>query len=162
MTKLLKLLIVLSFATITTCSFAYDSSIARKYEKMFDNIKGEEVGKALHIISPEAFIEEYKSGKSFFAIDIRTPAETAIFTLSLPDSMKIPVDELFKQESLKKLPTDKQIILVCSSGMRSAAVLMALRDIGFNNVSVLKGGFKELSAYLEPKEANKAPKAKAM
>ncbi|KAF1081260.1 MAG: hypothetical protein GQF41_2528 [Candidatus Rifleibacterium amylolyticum] len=161
MTNLFKLLIVFSFAIIATGSYAYDDSIARKYEKMFDNIKGEEVGKALNIVSPEAFVEEYKSGKQFFAVDIRTPAETSIFTLSLPDSMKIPLDQLFKKENLKKLPTDKQIILVCSSGMRSAAVLMALRDVGFSNVSVLKGGFKELSSYLEPKEANKAPKAKA-
>jgi rhodanese-related sulfurtransferase len=43
---------------------------------------------------------------------------------------------------------------MCLSGTRATAAGTALRHIGFDNVYILKGGFKALTGYLGPKEAN--------
>jgi rhodanese-related sulfurtransferase len=46
------------------------------------------------------------------------------------------------------------VVIVCLSGTRASAAGTALRHIGFENVYILKGGFKALAGYLDPKEAN--------
>jgi rhodanese-related sulfurtransferase len=45
-------------------------------------------------------------------------------------------------------------VIVCKSGTRAFAVGTALRHIGFDNVSILKGGYMSLNKYLDPKTAN--------
>ena len=45
-------------------------------------------------------------------------------------------------------------VVLCKSGARATAAGTALRHIGFENVYVLKGGFKALTGYLGPVEAN--------
>jgi len=76
----------------------------------------------------------------------------------LPGSLMIPVDELFTETKLSLIPTDKTVVVVCMSGTRATAAGTALRHIGFENVYVLKGGFKALTGYLGPVEANTPPK----
>jgi rhodanese-related sulfurtransferase len=66
----------------------------------------------------------------------------------------IPIDELFTETKLSLIPTDKTVVVVCMSGTRAAAAGTALRHIGFENAYVLKGGFKALTGYLGPVEAN--------
>jgi len=41
--------------------------------------------------------------------------------------------------------------------VRATAAGTALRHIGFENVYILKGGFKALTDYMGPKEANTPP-----
>ena len=68
--------------------------------------------------------------------------------------MAIPINELFTPANLDLIPTDKTVVVVCKSGTRATAAGTALRHIGFENVYVLKGGFKALVGYMGPKEAN--------
>ena len=91
------------------------------------------------------------------AVDIRTPAETGIYSATLPGTLVIPIDELFTEVNLARIPTDKTVVVLCKSGTRAAAAGTALRHIGFDNVYVLKGGFKALAGYMGPKEANTPP-----
>jgi len=65
-----------------------------------------------------------------------------------------PVDDFFTEANLSRIPTDRTVVVVCMSGTRATAAGTALRHIGFENVFVLKGGFKALAGYLDPKEAN--------
>ena len=111
-------------------------------------------------LSSEELIEKLKNDEHFIALDIRTQAEFDVFSMSLPDTLKIPVDVLFKSENLDRLPTDQPIIVVCKSGTRAAAAGTALRHLGFGNVYILKGGMKALSAYLDAKTANLPPEPK--
>ena len=55
-------------------------------------------------------------------------------------SVHIPVNELFARMS--ELPQDKNapMVVVCKSGHRGALAMMALRMIGYSNVSNLAGG----------------------
>ena len=148
---------ILAFAS--TMSWAYDQELAAGYQRLFEPVTGAEAGKALHLITPEVLVEDLKKGKQFVAIDVRTPREFGVFTMALPGSMVIPTNEVFKPENLSRLPEDKQMLIVCKSGTRATAVGTALRHIGFNNVSILKGGYMALNKYLDPKTANTPLKA---
>jgi rhodanese-related sulfurtransferase len=133
---------------------AYDHEEADGYAQMFSSVQGPKAGKHLHLIKPEQFVNEVRAGKEFVTVDIRTPGETRFFTGNLPGNLVIPLSELFKQEQLAKLPEDKPIVVMCKSGTRATAAATALRRIGFSETYVLKGGFKGLTGYLGPKEAN--------
>ncbi|MCP5298421.1 MAG: rhodanese-like domain-containing protein [Chromatiaceae bacterium] len=133
---------------------AYDSAEAEGYAQMFATVQGPQAGKHLHLISPEQFVNEVRAGKQYVTLDIRTPGETRFFTGNLPGHLVIPLNELFKPDQLAKLPQDAPIVVMCASGVRATAATTALRDIGFEQTYVLKGGFKGLVTYLGAKEAN--------
>ena len=157
-TKSLYIILAAALALSSTMSWAYNQELAASYQKLFQPVAGAKAGKALHLVKPEVFVEDLKKGKSYVAIDVRTPAEFYIYSMTLPGSLYIPINELFKAETLARLPKDKTIVIVCKSGTRATAAGTALRHIGFNDVYILKGGLKALSAYLDPKVANTPPK----
>ena len=138
---------------------SYDVELARSYERLFSDVSGAEAGKAMHFLSPEAFINDLHQGKEYVAIDVRTPAEAQLFTLSLPNSLAIPTSEVFIPEQLQRIPVDKPVVIICKSGARATAVGTALRHVGFDNVFILKGGFQGLAGYYGPKQAYPAPSA---
>ena len=45
-----------------------------------------------------------------------------------------------------KLDIEKEIILFCAAGMRSALATKSLQDIGFKNVSHIEGGFGSMTS----------------
>lgn len=151
----------LQFAAVTLTSLvmavpavAYDHGLAADYVQMFATVQGPTVGKELHLIKPDRFVNDVRAGKQFVTVDIRTPGETRFFTGNLPGHLVIPLSQLFEQDQLARLPDDKPIVIICKSGTRATAATTALRRIGFTEAYVLQGGFKGLSAYLGPKEAN--------
>ena len=115
-------------------------------------------------LAPEISVDQayqvYQDGVYF--LDVRTPAEIGVFTSILPGSLTIPVNELFTEDNLGRIPTDKTVVVLCKSGTRATAAGTALRHISFENVYVLKGGFKALITYMGPKEANTPPKPAAV
>ena len=133
---------------------AYDQGVAQRYAQMFAMVQGAKAGKELHLIAPEQFVKDVRSGQQYVTVDIRTPCETQFFTGNLPGHLVIPLNELFKPEQLAKLPIDKPIVVMCRSGTRATAAAIALRHVGFKDSYVLKGGFKGLITYLGAKEAN--------
>ena len=135
-------------------AWSYDTAMAESYAKLFAPVKGAGAGKALHLIKPDALLNKVKAKEPLVILDIRTPAETGVYSVTLPGSLMIPVDELFTEAQLSLIPTDKSVVVVCMSGTRATAAGTALRHIGFENVYVLKGGFKALTGYLGPVEAN--------
>jgi len=135
-------------------AWSYDTAMAESYAKLFAPVKGAGAGKALHLIKPDSLLNKVKVKEPLVILDIRTPAETGVYSVTLPGSLMIPVDELFTETKLSLIPTDKTVVVVCMSGTRATAAGTALRHIGFENVYVLKGGFKALTGYLGPVEAN--------
>jgi rhodanese-related sulfurtransferase len=139
-------------------AFAYDAQLAASYAKLFAPAKGAKVGKQLHLMQPEAFVDAVKRGETLTTLDVRTPDEARFFGTALPGTLSIPVDQLFLPENLERIPTGNKVVVFCKSGTRGTAVGTALRHIGFDNVYVLKGGLKALSSYLDPKNASELPK----
>lgn len=154
LSQLLKITLVAIIIAIAGPAWSYDTAMAQSYAKLFAPVTGAGAGKALHLMTPNAFVKSVIEKEPLVVLDVRTPAETGIYSVTLPDTLIIPIDELFTEASLARIPTDKKVVVICLSGTRATAAGTALRHIGFNNVYVLKGGFKALTGYLGPKEAN--------
>jgi rhodanese-related sulfurtransferase len=146
--------VLLASLLVSAPTLAFDREGAAEYARMFAPVQGPKAGKHLHMIKPQQFVDEVRAGMEYVTVDIRTPGETRFFTGNLPGHLTIPLNELFQEEQLAKLPADKPIVVLCKSGTRATAVATALRGIGFEETYVLKGGFMKLSAYLGTKEAN--------
>lgn len=83
--------------------------------------------------------EELRNLKSeYLLIDVREPDENA--ALSIPGSVLKPKGRFDDGSVFASLPKDKEIILHCRSGVRSAQCLALLKAAGFNNSRHLKGG----------------------
>jgi len=155
MTKsILTTMLLVAVVGLAGPAWSYDSAMAESYAELFAPVEGAAAGKALHLIKPDAFVNKVKAKEKIVALDVRTPAEMGVFSATLPGSLTIPINELFTKANLDIIPTDKVVVVICQSGTRATAAGTALRHIGFENVYVLKGGFKALSAYMGPKEAN--------
>ncbi|WP_217160910.1 rhodanese-like domain-containing protein [Thiocystis violascens] len=136
---------------------AYDAKLAESYANLFMPVQGLQAGKALHCIKPEAFVNRVKRGEPMVTLDVRTPAETGIFTAALPGHLTLSLHELFLPANLARIPKDRTVVVLCKSGLRASAAGTALRHIGFENVFILEGGFKALVDYLDPMTANQLP-----
>ena len=147
----------LSLLATAGAAWAYDEGLAESYAKLFEPVAGAKAGKALHLMNTQVFIDKLKAGEPLVTLDIRTPAETSVFTSAVPGGLTIPIAELFTPENLARIPTDKDVVVLCKSGTRATAAGTALRHVGFKNVFILKGGFKAISAYLDAKTANTPP-----
>ena len=132
-------------------SFPIDWELAKKYDAIFSRLDQKTLSKSPCRVNLKQVLEMIKKGEDIVLLDIRTEPEQSIVGLTYKNSLHIPMDELFKEENLKKLPRDKKIIVVCHSGARAIAVTFALRSLGFDNVYALKGGIAGLANYVTPK-----------
>ncbi|MCW2490818.1 MAG: UBA/THIF-type binding protein [Frankiales bacterium] len=76
--------------------------------------------------------------KPIALIDVREPAEYEI--VSIPGSTLIPKDRILRGEALSELPQDKQIVLYCKTGVRSAESLAVVKAAGFSDAVHVQGG----------------------
>lgn len=150
MKKLILMLVVLFLTTST--AWAYDKVMAESYAQYFKPFSEKATSKSLHMIPTANFVKDVRAGK-LFVLDVRTPGETGIYGINIPESVAIPMDQVFNEENLARLPTKGKIVIVCKAGSRSMAVSTALRHIGFDNVYTLKLGLQDLAKYLSPKNA---------
>jgi molybdopterin/thiamine biosynthesis adenylyltransferase/rhodanese-related sulfurtransferase len=88
------------------------------------------------------------AGKDIFLIDVREPAEFEI--VRIPGSTLIPKGEILSGAALAGLPQDKQIVLHCKSGVRSAEALAALKAAGFSNAVHVQGGVLAWIKQIDP------------
>ncbi len=88
------------------------------------------------------------SGKDIFLVDVREPAEYEI--VRIPGSTLIPKGEILSGEALAKFPQDRQIVLHCKSGVRSAEALAALKAAGFNDAVHVQGGVLSWVKQIDP------------
>lgn len=66
-------------------------------------------------------------------VDVRTPAEYK--GRNIRQFKNIPLGSDFS-----KLPKDKEIIVICQSGMRSSQACKQLKKLGYTNVTNIRGG----------------------
>ncbi len=86
-------------------------------------------------IGPEDLNEKKKSGGDFLLLDVRTPAEHA--AQAIEGSYLVPLQDLGSR--IDELPKDKEIIVYCRVGNRSAYAASFLTRMGYN-VKNLEGG----------------------
>jgi sulfur-carrier protein adenylyltransferase/sulfurtransferase len=88
------------------------------------------------------------SDKPIELIDVREPAEYEI--VSIPGSKLIPKDGILRGEVLADLPQDKQLVLYCKSGVRSAECLAAVKRAGFSDAVHVQGGVIAWVKQIDP------------
>ena len=86
--------------------------------------------------------------KDFLLVDVREINEYDI--VSIPGAVLIPKNEFLMGDALTKMPTDKQIVLHCKVGGRSAEVLAAVKGAGFKDAIHVGGGILAWVSQIEP------------
>jgi sulfur-carrier protein adenylyltransferase/sulfurtransferase len=90
------------------------------------------------------------AGKDLFLVDVREPAEYEINRI--PGSVLIPKGEILSGEALSRFPQDRQIVLHCKSGVRSAEALAALKAAGFSGAVHVQGGVVSWVNTVDPSQ----------
>ncbi|WP_214858750.1 rhodanese-like domain-containing protein [Exiguobacterium sp. s191] len=71
-----------------------------------------------------------------FYLDVRTPAEFK--GNHIKGFKNIPLQTLNSQ--LNQIPKDKEVLVICQSGMRSKQAVKVLKRAGYTNVTEVRGG----------------------
>ncbi|MDM8545059.1 rhodanese-like domain-containing protein [Candidatus Venteria ishoeyi] len=151
--KQILVIVIMSLFAVTTVP-AYDTELADSYAQLFQPFTGKASAKSMQMIKVPDFVKAIKSGKKLVVLDVRTPGERVIMGTNLPDTLNIPMGQVFKPENLQRLPDNKKIVVLCAKGSRASVIALTLRHIGFKQVFILKGGLAALAQYLNPKSAN--------
>jgi len=88
------------------------------------------------------------SDKPVYLVDVREPAEFEI--VSIPGATLIPKDEILRGDALALLPQDKQIVMYCKTGVRSAETLAAVKNAGFADAVHVQGGVTAWVNQIDP------------
>jgi len=89
-----------------------------------------------------------QAGKSIHLVDVREPAEYEI--VRIPGSVLVPKGEIISGQALASLPQDRQIVLYCKTGVRSAEALAALKAAGFRDAVHVHGGVSAWVRQIDP------------
>jgi adenylyltransferase/sulfurtransferase len=92
--------------------------------------------------------EKMDRGDDFLLVDVREPAEWEI--MQIPGAVLIPKGEILNGNALSELPQDREIVLYCKSGIRSAESLAALKAAGLGNSVHVQGGVIAWQAQVDP------------
>ncbi len=87
-------------------------------------------------LDPRELARKLRRGEPVFVLDVREPPEREI--CRIPGSVLVPLGELPRR--LGELPLDRDIVVLCRTGARSARAVAWLRERGFERVWNLRGG----------------------
>jgi adenylyltransferase/sulfurtransferase len=109
------------------------------YEQ-FCGLRGQESAPAAADGMAEITVEELKrrldQGEDLFVLDVRNPEEFQI--CRIPGSILLPLPQLGAR--FQELSKDREMVVHCKSGMRSAKAIQFLKQQGFRQLKNLKGG----------------------
>ena len=97
-------------------------------------------------IEPIALKSRLDRGESVFVLDVREAVE--IFLAPFPGATHIPMGDI--PSRLTELDPDRETVVVCHHGVRSAQVAMYLARMGFEHVLNLSGGIDAWSEDADP------------
>lgn len=105
----------------------------------------------MRLIQPQEAYEKIKLGKAVM-IDVRDEDEVEAFSCDTPSAINIPLSTI--QESNVQIPSDKEIIFICLSGMRSAMAMSIVSTGGRSDISSVEGGILVWEEYGLPVKRN--------
>jgi adenylyltransferase/sulfurtransferase len=107
----------------------------------------------ISVTTLQQMLAERDSGeRDFVLIDVREPNEYEI--VAIPGSVLIPKGEFLNGQALSSLPNDRQIVLHCKVGGRSAEVLAVVKAAGFADAIHVGGGVVAWVDQIEPHKPN--------
>jgi adenylyltransferase/sulfurtransferase len=87
-------------------------------------------------------------GDDVLVVDVREPNEYQINRIS--GSVLIPLGELPRRHA--ELPRDRDIVMQCKVGARSAKAMDFLKSVGFTRVQNLRGGILDWIDKVDPSQ----------
>lgn len=96
-------------------------------------------------ISVDELNDLIQEGKDFQLIDVREPSEYEEANI---DGELIPMNTI--PQNIDKVSKDKQVVIMCRSGKRSANVIAYLEQQGFDNLYNLDGGIMAWGQEIDP------------
>jgi len=118
-----------------------------------DEAAAAQVGHTLTVKQLEGMLDERESReRDFVLIDVRESVEREIN--EIPGSILIPKGDFQTGEALAKLPQDKQVVLYCKTGVRSAEVLAMVHDAGLADAVHVGGGVSAWVSQIDPSQAS--------
>ena len=109
------------------------------------------VGSTISVTTLETMIKERAEGaRDFVLVDVREPVEYDIN--KIPDSVLIPKGEFLNGSALEKLPADKQVVIYCKTGVRSAECLAIVKGAGYSDAVHVGGGVVAWVNQIDPSQ----------
>jgi adenylyltransferase/sulfurtransferase len=120
------------------------------YEQ-FCGVRGQEApapaqGGSMAEITAQELKRRLDSGEDLFILDVRNPPEFQI--CRIPGSTLLPLPEL--PQRLGELDRNREMVVHCKSGMRSAKAIAFLSQQGFAKLTNLQGGILAWAEQVDP------------
>src|SRR5690349_17824875 len=108
-------------------------------------------GSTISVVSLEQMLKERENGeRDFVLVDVREPVEYDIN--KIPGSVLIPKGDFLNGSALEKLPSDKQIVMHCKTGVRSAETLAIVKGAGYADAVHVGGGVVAWVNQIDPSQ----------
>ena len=108
-------------------------------------------GSTISVTTLEHMLKERDEGtRDFVLVDVREPNEYEIN--KIPGSVLIPKGEFLNGNAFEQLSQDKQVVLHCKSGVRSAEALAVLKGAGYSDAVHVGGGVVAWVNQIDPSQ----------
>jgi len=132
---------------ITELLSDYEAFCGAVSEEASEAVKGSTIG----VQQLEQWLKERDNGdRDFVLVDVREPNEAEIN--SIPGAVLIPKGEFLNGSALERLPQDKQVVVHCKTGVRSAEVLAVLKGAGLSDAVHVGGGVSAWVSQIDPSQ----------
>jgi molybdopterin/thiamine biosynthesis adenylyltransferase/rhodanese-related sulfurtransferase len=109
------------------------------------------VGSTISVTQLEHMLKERDNGeRDFVLIDVREPNEFEIN--QIPGAVLIPKGDFLNGSALEQLPADKQIVMHCKTGVRSAETLAIVKGAGYADAVHVGGGVVAWVNQIDPSQ----------
>lgn len=108
-------------------------------------------GSTISVTTLEHMLKEREEGtRDFVLVDVREPNEFEINRI--PGSVLIPKGDFLNGSALEQLPSDKQVVMHCKSGVRSAETLAIVKGAGYADAVHVGGGVVAWVNQIDPSQ----------
>jgi adenylyltransferase/sulfurtransferase len=109
----------------------------------------------ISVTTLEQWIKERQNGdRDFVLVDVREPAEFEINRI--PDSVLIPKGDFLNGSAIEELSRltggDKQVVMYCKTGIRSAETLAIAKGAGYRDAVHVGGGVAAWVRQVDPSQ----------
>jgi adenylyltransferase/sulfurtransferase len=109
------------------------------------------VGSTISVQTLEQMLKERDNGeRDFVLVDVRESVEYDINRV--PGSVLIPKGDFLNGSALEQLPSDKQIVMYCKTGVRSAETLAIVKGAGYSDAVHVGGGVVAWVNQIDPSQ----------
>jgi adenylyltransferase/sulfurtransferase len=109
------------------------------------------VGSTISVTQLEQMLKEREEGsRDFVLVDVREPNEHEINRV--PGAVLIPKGDFLNGAALERLPDDKQVVMYCKTGVRSAETLAIVKGAGYADAVHVGGGVVAWVNQIDPSQ----------